>query len=207
MTSKAIFSFLILLALLAPGEAIAHKASVFAYAEAGLVRAEGFYFDGSPCKGCAIRVLTSQPGDEGEGDKILSKGKTDEQGVFTFNDQAGIRPLLLRMDAGEGHLATFTLETEPVAALEGDIEPFNINGEAVFLPEYEQECGMDMEAIVEDLVEARIQKRLAPLRAEISRLRRASERPGITEVIGGIGYIIGLAGIWLYFRSKKEKKD
>lgn len=207
MASKAIFSLVVILALLVPAEAIAHKASVFAYAEVGQVRAEGYFFDGSPCKGCAISVLASTPGDEGEGEKILFQGKTDEQGVFTFKDQAGIRPLLIRMDAGEGHLAIFTLETELEVALEEKITPYNINGEAVFLPEYEQECAMDMEAIVESLVEARIEERLAPLRAEISRLRRESERPGITEIFGGIGYIIGLAGLWLYFRSKKENKD
>ena len=183
MINKArIFFYLIHMAaltsllILAPSEAGAHKASVFAYADNGQVQAEGFFFDGRPCRGCAISVLDA---DEGEGGKILVKGKTDEQGVFIFKYPIGTRPLVIRMDAGEGHLAVFTLEIKPERGQEGKVDA---------------------------QVEAQAEAKLASLRAEIRRLSLESERPGLTEILGGLGYIAGLAGIWLYAQSRKRDK-
>ncbi len=204
------------LAILAPLQAGAHKASVFAYADNGQVYGEGYYFDGRPCRGCAIRVLASPPGDEDEGgEKILFQGKTDEQGVFTFKDPIDTRPLIIKMDAGEGHLAVFTLEIKPERGPEGEQEGeiLPIKRAALLpetIPECTPECTMKLEAIIEahidTEVDAQVEKRLASLRAEISRLRRESERPGLTEIFGGIGYIAGLAGIWLYAQSRKRDK-
>ncbi|KKL14564.1 hypothetical protein LCGC14_2514370, partial [marine sediment metagenome] len=179
------------LAILAPLQAGAHKASVFAYADNGQVYGEGYYFDGRPCRGCAISVLASPPGvkdkDEDEGGKILFQGKTDEQGVFIFKDPIDTRPLIIRMDAGEGHLAVFTLEIKPERGPEGEQEGEQ-EGEilpirrAALLPECTPECTMKLEAIIEARidteVDAQVKERLASLRAEISRLRRESERPG-----------------------------
>ena len=63
------------------------------------------------------------------------------------------------------------------------------------------------EAKTEARVNTEDEKRLASLRAEISRLRQESERPGLTEIFGGLGYIAGLAGIWLYAKSRKRDKE
>ncbi len=180
MTKNAILSFIVLLALLAPGAAIAHKASVYAFSEAGKIYVEGYFFDGAPCRGCVVEVR----GDKGG--SVLLEGSTDEQGHLEF-EYTGTYPLYFMMAAGQGHAASFLLDEGQEGPVVKDLE----------------DCSRDMEA----LVDAAVKARLAPLRAEISRLRAASERPGITEIIGGTGYIIGLAGIWLYFRSKKESRD
>ncbi len=215
--NKAHVFILVALAIFAPLEAGAHKASVFAYAEADQIHAEGHFFDGRPCMGCAISVLVSPPGDVGE--SVLFEGKTDEQGVFIFKDPIDTRPLIIRMDAGEGHLAVFTLEIKPERGPEGEQEGeqegeiLPIRRAALLpetIPECTPECTMKLEAIIEARidteVDAQVKERLASLRAEISRLRRESERPGLTEIFGGIGYIAGLAGIWLYAQSRKRDK-
>jgi len=193
------------LAILAPLQAGAHKPSVFAYADAGQVHVEGHFFDNKPCMGCAISVLGRK------GDKVLFEGYTNKKGVYTFKDQASIRPLIIRMDAGEGHLAVFTLkaklEGEQEGGQGGEILPIK---RAALPPGCTPECTMKLEAIAEARidteVDAQVEERLASLRAEISRLRRESERPGLTEIFGGIGYIAGLAGIWLYAQSRKRDK-
>ncbi len=195
VTSKAIstfvfFSGIVLLALLVPGPAIAHKASVYAFIEDGMVYVEGYFFDSAPCRGCVVEVR----GDKGG--SILLEGRTDEQGHLEFKAPEAY-PLYLKMAAGQGHAASFVLDEgqEPMAEID-----ISETGER---PGGLEDCSGDMEALVDAMVKAR----MAPLRAEISRLRAASERPGITEIIGGIGYIIGLAGIWLYFRKKYENRD
>lgn len=194
MRKKAIYVFAVLLVLLAPGAAIAHKASVYAFSEAGKIHVEGYFFDGAPCKGCVVRVSAQKDGD------ALLEGRTDDLGHIEFKSP-GTYPLYFKMDAGQGHAATFVLDEgqdKPMA----QIDVIDIQGEKPALSEM-GDCSSEMEALVDAAVEARI----APLRAEISRLRKASERPGITEVIGGIGYIFGLAGLWLYFRSKNQDRD
>ena len=135
---------------------------------------EGHFFDGRPCRGCAISVL-----DADEGEEVLVKGKTDEQGVFIFKYPIDTRPLIIRMDAGEGHLAVFTLEIKPERGQEGEVDV---------------------------QVEAQAEARLASLRAEIRRLSLEANSPGLTEILGGLGYIAGLAGLWLYVLSRRRDK-
>ena len=49
-----------------------------------------------------------------------------------------------------------------------------------------------------------LNSRLKPVTRTLTRIQE-EKRPGFTEVVGGIGYIIGIMGIALYFRSKKPK--
>ncbi len=191
MTRKAISTLVVLLALLAPGSAIAHKVSVYAFIEEGMVYVEGYFFDGAPCKGCPVEVRADLGG------SVLLEGSTDEQGHLEFAAPEAY-PLYLKMAAGQGHAASFVLEGQQDMA-----EKYILEGQGERPGKYLGDCSGDMEALVDAAVEAR----MALLRAEISRLRAASERPGITEIIGGIGYIIGLAGIWLYFRKKNENRN
>jgi nickel transport protein len=59
---------------------------------------------------------------------------------------------------------------------------------------------------LEALVEMTLERKLKPMREEIRRLREAAGRPGLTEILGGIGYIMGLAGIAAYFKYRKGGK-
>ena len=198
MIRNAILSFTVLLALLAPGAAIAHKASVYAFSEEGRIYIEGYFFDGAPCKECPVEVRADLGG------SVLLEGSTDEQGHLEFAAPEAY-PLYLKMAAGQGHAASFVLEGQQGAMAEIDVIESTGNSPGEIQEERPRglgDCSGDMEA----LVDAAVKARMAPLRAEISRLRAASERPGITEIIGGIGYIIGLAGIWLYFRKKNKNK-
>jgi nickel transport protein len=45
--------------------------------------------------------------------------------------------------------------------------------------------------------------RLKPVMKELAKLRE-DKGPGITEVIGGIGYILGIMGIIAYMKSRKK---
>ena len=38
------------------------------------------------------------------------------------------------------------------------------------------------------------------------KLQESSGKPGFTEIIGGIGYIIGILGIVAYFKARKGMK-
>lgn len=56
-------------------------------------------------------------------------------------------------------------------------------------------------ADVQRIVDAALDAKLAPLKRDLAAQRNAG--PGLTEIIGGIGWLLGLAGMGLYFRGRR----
>jgi len=49
-----------------------------------------------------------------------------------------------------------------------------------------------------------IDRKLKPVMGILVKLREDSEKPRLTEIIGGIGYIVGLMGIAMYLKSRRK---
>jgi nickel transport protein len=162
----------------------AHKISIYGYAEEGKVYTESYFAGGGRCKNCTVTALDT------ETEEIIIQGTTDEQGRFDFTHQDSV-PLKLTANAGSGHIGTYILEPETASTRDPGIP------EAPDAPEFI--------SAYQSQVEAMLEKRLEPIRRELSNLREASGRPGLTEILGGIGYIIGLLGLWAYLKSRGEK--
>lgn len=181
--------------LIPAGSAFAHKVSVFAYSDRNTVHVEGYFADGTGCKNCAVTAY-----DKGTGQK-LAEGRTDQEGMFSFPaPSAGtMGTLKIVLDAGLGHGGEFLLklgegtQAAPAPAPEGPAGLAAGGGSGQF------------PALPDKLDEA-LDRKLAPLVAEVRRLRKAQERPGITEILGGIGYIVGLAGLAAYLAYRKKGK-
>ncbi len=192
----ALAALAVLIILLTPTPASAHKASVYGFSDAGRLYIEGYFFDGAPCKGCLVEVRAQKDGD------VLVEGVTDDLGQLELVAPKSY-PLYLKMAAGEGHAASFVLELpEPPEPVE-PVAQTGFSDNTALAPCLENPENLEE---LDALVNAQVEARLEGMRKEISRLRKASERPGLTEVLGGIGYIIGLAGIWMYLRSKDRSK-
>lgn len=58
-------------------------------------------------------------------------------------------------------------------------------------------------AALERIVEAAVEKKIAPLRAIL--VAEKEKGPGLTEIVGGLGWLVGLAGIAAYFAAKGKK--
>uniref|UniRef100_I2Q0R9 Nickel transport protein n=1 Tax=Desulfovibrio sp. U5L TaxID=596152 RepID=I2Q0R9_9BACT len=56
-------------------------------------------------------------------------------------------------------------------------------------------------AALQAVVEAAVEKKIAPIRKML--LDEKEKGPGLTEIAGGIGYLVGLAGLLAYARSRK----
>ncbi len=52
-----------------------------------------------------------------------------------------------------------------------------------------------------EVVEAAVETKIAPMRRML--LDQEEGGPGLTEILGGIGYLFGLAGLLAYARSRK----
>jgi len=62
--------------------------------------------------------------------------------------------------------------------------------------------GASAPAVDTSEVEAIVHRELEPVKRMLAELSQSG--PGVTEIVGGIGYIIGLFGIVAYMKSRKS---
>lgn len=185
--------------LLGASPALAHKVNVHAHIEGSTVKAEAYYADGARCKGCGLTATEAATG------KAIASAKLDSEGRASF-EYTGASDLKIKVDAGGGHAGHFTLRQDAAASalLSRDLKSMGLlTGPACGQTGNKQSPCMSPEetaALVNSIVEART----SAIMNELSRLREASEKPRVTEIIGGIGYIAGLAGLYFWIAGRKR---
>ncbi|MCP4716089.1 MAG: hypothetical protein GY868_13315 [Deltaproteobacteria bacterium] len=166
----------------------AHKVNIFAYVEDGRLYAQGYFADGGACRNCRVDVHAA------DGDIIVS-GITNMDGEVSFKLDATER-LTLVLDAGMGHRGKYMLADEDI----GDVTAANDRSAAVQFTDRSI-----APARLESLVDDALDKKLRPLMQRLGRLENSG--PGITEILGGIGYIIGLMGLVAYMKAKNKNSQ
>ncbi|GBE06466.1 hypothetical protein BMS3Abin10_02116 [bacterium BMS3Abin10] len=195
---------LLLSIYLLPTIAYAHKVSIYAYAEDGMVFSEGYFADGTRSRNSLIEVIDTKTG------KKLLEGKTDNDGKFSFKIPKATS-LKLILHASMGHQNDYTLDEEEVREAIGvskaeDREQITESSPRLSeptspLPATSEVSSSEIEAIVGKAIDSKLQ----PVIRILLKLQENSEKPGITEILGGIGYIMGLMGIVMYFKSRRRK--
>lgn len=178
----------------------AHKVSIYAYAENGMIYSESYFIDGTRCKNSLVEVF-----DEKNGTKLL-EGRTDEEGKFSIKIPK-VTSLKLVLNASMGHRAEFTISENEVR------EAMDIKGQKPEAQSQKSSPSPKKETIkpsisnteIEAIVENVLDKKLQPMLRMLVKLQEDAGKPGITEIIGGIGYIIGILGILAYFKKPKGK--
>ncbi len=201
----------ILLAIyLLPTVAYAHKVSVYAYAEDGKVFAEGYFSDGTRTRNSLIEVFDAKTGEK------LLKGKTDNEGKFSFNIPKATS-LKLVLHASMGHRNDYTLSAKEVKEAMG-LRESGVRSQKSEVRKQTEERSSRLSksatpmtiasgvssAEIETIVERIMDRKLQPVITILLKLKENSEKPGLTEILGGIGYIIGLMGIAMYFKSRRR---
>lgn len=191
--------------LIAPSTARAHKVNVFAYVEGDTVITESYFNDGRKCRDSTIEVFDNRR------NKLVG-GKTDTDGRFSFKPSVRT-DLVIRLTASMGHRAEYRI---PSADLPESLSvaPETSEKMAENRPAHaHSEAAEDVSALlagkenlgpseVEQVVEKVVARQLAPIRRALEESRR---RQRFSDVVGGIGYIVGLMGLVLYFRSKRRQ--
>ena len=217
----AVLAALVVVAGISVRPADAHRVNVFAYVEGDTVHVECSY-----SKSDRVRFGEVEVSDPATG-KVYLTGKTDEKGNFAFPVPAEARAakadLRLRLRAGEGHQNDWTVAADeylsaaptapaapsaaapqseksapaaPAAAVSTPTSPAAVTAAPAQTP-------VDMAALqatVQAAVEAGVEKKIAPLRKIL--LDEKEKGPGLTEIFGGIGYLLGIAGLLAYARSR-----
>lgn len=170
------------------GSAIAHRVNVFAWADGDMVYVEGKFSGGKKIIAGKIIVTDSS------GVEVLT-GQTNDQGEFSFKRPQPTE-LKIILEAGMGHRAEWTLPVDDGHANHSADESQSEETQTAV------NAGVSR-AEIEAIVEKALDKQMKPVLKMLAESRATG--PGISDILGGIGYIIGLAGIAAYFHSRKKK--
>ena len=195
-----IFHYLVLLTVIIgiSSPAIAHKVTIFAWVEGDTVHTQSKFSGGRKAKQATVEVY------DAEGNKLL-EGKTDENGEFSFKlpKRAELKVVLL---AGAGHRGEWSIPLEEIEG--GEVNPdsrFQSQASQTEKEPSHQELPSISPADIQEAVEKALDKKLKPILNQLTESRQKETETEVTDIIGGIGYILGLVGIGAYFNYRKKK--
>jgi nickel transport protein len=180
-----------------PGRALAHQVNVFAVAESGVLRGEGYFGGGAKARDCAVEAVDALGA-------VVASGRTGQDGTFVLTlPPAVAAPLTVALKAGEGHRGEYTLTAVDLGA-SARPEAFASTRAAPSPPAAPDPAAPFLdESRLAGLVEAAaaraVEEKLAPLKLELARMAAREDSAKLRDVIGGLGWIAGLLGLaaWL----------
>jgi nickel transport protein len=201
-------SFLLLIFLsVMPEYAFAHKVTIFAWVEGDMVYTESKFSGGRKAQNAPVEVF------DGQGNKLL-EGKTDENGEFSFKAPRKTEMKIVLV-AGMGHRGEWTISVEEfkgeileyaekVASQEPAAKnPDKINiSESVPKENTSPPCLTSEE--IQRVIDTALDKKLKPVITKLNKSLDPDHSPGVSDILGGIGYIFGLVGIGAYFNYRKK---
>jgi nickel transport protein len=207
MRSILMHSFILsLLMLVWVNSALAHKVTIFAWVQGDRVYTESKFSGGRKAVNAGVEVLNA------DGERLL-EGKTDDRGAFSFKvpEKMEMKVVLL---AGPGHRAEWTI---PVDAFQEngikEEETPDLKEPAVSQsrePSVSTHPDNDLpgrclaKEDIEAIVEETVQRKLAPLTETLRRPENPDKGPSLSDILGGLGYILGLVGIGTYFNYRRK---
>ncbi|MCF8053296.1 MAG: hypothetical protein K9L59_18835 [Desulfobacterales bacterium] len=192
--------------LLLAAPAHAHRVNVFAWVEGDTVYTESSFPGGRVVKEGQVAVYDDQTGEK------LLEGRTDEAGKFSFKvpRQSALR---IEMLAGMGHKNEWIVRAQEIAAAGkvGKELPDTDKPSGSAAPENERAAAPSgsmapADAVeIEKTVEKVLDRKLAPVVKMMAESRR--QRTTFQDIVGGIGYILGLAGLGAYIHYRQKIKE
>ena len=173
------------------GSPAAHKVNIFAYVEGDSVYTESYFNDGRKAVGSRIVVYDNV-------DTQLLEGVTDGEGLFAFRIPK-MEDLKVVLVASMGHRNEYRLSRSELGG--GEVKPEGTT--AGTSPEGGGVIAQVDEDRMARLIDQSLERRLAPLVATMTRMQRAQEEPDLRDIVGGIGYVVGLAGLVMYLRGRR----
>lgn len=200
-------SVLIFMILLNASHALAHGVSIFAWVQGDTVHTQSKFMGGKRPNQALIEVFD-------ETGNLLLKGKTNTQGLFSYRAPK-VSDMQIVLTAGMGHRAVWTISKEDFQ--ETAVEPDNHQQmNAITLAKSDKsdlkthnvdessENGLS-EAELTILVESILDRKLKPLMDRITALNE--NRISFSDILGGIGYIVGLVGLAAYMQSRGKRSE
>ena len=208
-SSSRLYGFLtIVLAFFAVcGVCRAHKLVLFASTEGAEISGWAYFAGGGKLKGETIAVL-------GPGEKKLGEVTTNGEGAFTFTAEHRCDHTFVA-ETGAGHRTEYTVKASdlpanlpPLSSHSGDADAEEARSEAesqqtrVAAPDVAPKgTGSLSESELQEAVASAVARQIRPLRRELQAYR---EQVRFRDIVGGIGYILGITGILFYLKSRGD---
>lgn len=205
--TQLLLVILLIPVLCRPG--LAHKVRIFAWQDGGNIVTESKFSGGRPAQNVMVTVTDTKTGQN------LLSGTTDNEGLFSFPlPTTGSKELQIIVDGGDGHKNswnyTLTDSLSSPSPVGSNALPKE-SGAVDQLPP-QPHTGDDEEKKLQsitaseltEIIEIAMDKKLAPIKRTLA--EQSEKEPTLQDILGGIGYILGLAGIAAYMQSLKNKK-
>jgi nickel transport protein len=174
----------------------AHRANIFTQTQGDKVLCQCFYNDGKPVRGQDIQVRT-QDG------RVIAEGTTDDKGMFSFTPQVH-EDLEIVLNAGMGHTAEITLEKEdlPKTTQKTSVKTAKKSSPAEKRNEVREHDSDFDEERLRGIIEQVVDEKLQPVIEGIQKQQRSHS---LITIIGCIGYIVGIFGLYMFWKSRKKR--
>jgi nickel transport protein len=195
-----IFTFLLTAVLiLCSNYALAHRVIVFAIVEGDTVKTISKFPGGKRVMKGNI-VVTDLQGN------MLLKGVTDENGEFSFKIPKR-EPLKVVLNAGMGHGAEWTIPADEIPGATNERHIVSSESGPASAGEKENHDADGLKEVTSDEIQIAVEKALdRRLKPILSMLEKIHEpKTTFKDILGGIGYIVGLVGIVAYIQSVRKK--
>ena len=173
--------------LLLPLQTEAHKIHVFAWVSGNTITVESNFSGNKPLLHGKISVKNNKSGE------ILLEGKGDDKGIFTFTVPNKARDqkadLLIVVSGSEGHQSEWLVPATEYLSEEDS----PVKDDSVTLNNAE----------LQRMIQEILAKELEPIKRSLAESRQ--NKPGFRDIMGGIGYLLGLAGLVAWLRNRKPK--
>jgi nickel transport protein len=190
--------------LLGSASAAAHKLKVFAAAEGARIQGSAYFAGRAGAGGARVEVRDAQG-------RVLADLTPDAQGRFAYMATAPVDHLILAR-TGDGHQASWTIRGAELAgvfasAIPPRVEPVSpaAPGQAVTSATATPPvpvAGLDPAAVA--ACEAAVARQVRPLREA---LEAAQDRARLHDILGGIGYILGISGLGLWWGARRQGRQ
>jgi len=178
-------------------KAFAHRVFVFAYREDNQIIGNSYFSGGTPCMNCQITVYDTHG-------KKLAETKTDKKGDFKVKvNYTGT--VIVKVNGGEGHLAEFKvqgLSQEEAIGESKSSEAKTTEASTSVAKSNEALKGVSVQEI-KQVVREVVREETAPIKAMLLQLEEEMASAKVHDVLGGIGYIFGVWGLFALIRRRK----
>ncbi len=176
--------------LLLATTAQAHLFKVFAYVEGNTIHGSVYFSGGHAVEHAEITI-------KGKASDKQVKLTSNVKGEFLYSSTTP-DDYLIQANTGDGHQAEWLIKAEtfsPTATKANTAAPASSDSQSKILEKTDQQ--------LTTLVEQAVAKQIGPLRES---LQRNHDRARFSDIMGGIGFIFGIAGIALWWRSKQGNR-
>lgn len=169
--------------------ASAHRLKLFATLEGGVISGYAFFVGSGRAHGAAISIKDKDG-------KEIAKLTTDDSGAYSYKAPAA-QAYRLTANTGDGHVADAVIDAARFgtgAAAEAADTDTDESYEGAPAPGLSQ-------AQIERAVDAAVARQLRPL---LEAYEAAEGRTRFNDIMGGIGMIVGLAGLALWASARRQ---